>query len=348
MDKEINQLSLKEINLDEVDAKGFVNQNRLDDVKKLIREIKVIVEEMIDIKDRNPDLHPSLIGKINSYENWVKTSVIRLAEEVVGDNNDITRKKEQYLAQIENYHAKVFTLDGPNQIPILDHFSIIKSFDREPVINVVKEKQMLNNLLTDISKEKSKIGDYKNESEIILGELKKKVQDQTVSDYAIVFQKEVVKYRKDSIAWLISGIAITCIFIAGFICINAYDVFPTEAKFLNENNVELISGYNISNIIIKVILIAIFIFLISFSFKQYNINKHQQTLNLHRQNALNSYKLFTESIIGEDSNSRNALMVQVAKAIYEHTQSTGFLNDKGQTMNSGIVELTKIIGENKS
>ena len=41
-------------------------------------------------------------------------------------------------------------------------------------------------------------------------------------------------------------------------------------------------------------------------------------------------------------------MIQVAKAIYEHTQSTGYLNEKGSNVNSGIIELTKIIGKNSS
>ena len=97
----------------------------------------------------------------------------------------------------------------------------------------------------------------------------------------------------------------------------------------------------------KVLVIAVVIFLMSFSFKQYSINKHLQTLNTQRQKALNSYKLFTTSISKDDTNSHNALMIQVAKAIYE-PQSTGFLNEKGQQVNSGLVEITKLIGQNGS
>ena len=53
-----------------------------------------------------------------------------------------------------------------------------------------------------------------------------------------------------------------------------------------------------------------------------------------------------ESINKEDYESRNSLMLQLAKAIYEQT-STGYINDKNQGVNSGIIEITKMIGANK-
>ena len=91
---------------------------------------------------------------------------------------------------------------------------------------------------------------------------------------------------------------------------------------------------------------AVQIFVISFSFRQYSINKHLSTINKHRQNGLNSFKLFVESINKEDYESRNSLMLQLAKAIYKKT-TTGYINDKNQGVNSGIIEITKMIGANK-
>ena len=44
--------------------------------------------------------------------------------------------------------------------------------------------------------------------------------------------------------------------------------------------------------------------------------------------------------------TRNSLMLQLAKSIYEQT-ATGYIGDKGQNVNSGIVEITKMIGANK-
>lgn len=165
-----------------------------------------------------------------------------------------------------------------------------------------------------------------------------------MSDYAIVFKNEADKHDKLAEKWLQRGIYLSIFFVILIIAVATLKILPTE--YYTESGTFL--RYNFSNLITKAIAIAVIIFLMSFSFKQYSINKHLQTLNTHRQNALNSYQLFTKSIVGDDTNSRNALMIQVAKAIYEHSQSTGFLNEKGQSVNSGIVELTKIIGKNNT
>ena len=58
-------------------------------------------------------------------------------------------------------------------------------------------------------------------------------------------------------------------------------------------------------------------------------------------------KLFLESINKEDINTRNTLMLHLAKAIFEQT-NTGFISDKNDAINAGIIEITKMIGSTKS
>ena len=98
----------------------------------------------------------------------------------------------------------------------------------------------------------------------------------------------------------------------------------------------------IATIFTRVLAITIWLYLITFSFKQFSINKHLATINRHRSNALNSYKLFMNTISESDTNAHNTLMLTVAKAIYDQG-STGYLPGKSQE-NSSILELTKIIG----
>jgi hypothetical protein len=43
-------------------------------------------------------------------------------------------------------------------------------------------------------------------------------------------------------------------------------------------------------IIQKIAVLAVLIYLIRFSFKQFSINKHLYTINKHRENVLNSFK----------------------------------------------------------
>jgi hypothetical protein len=67
----------------------------------------------------------------------------------------------------------------------------------------------------------------------------------------------------------------------------------------------------------------------------------------YRQNGFNSYKLFIETVSKDDVETINNLMLQLAKAIYDQT-ITGYISDKNPNINSGIVEITKMISSNKT
>ena len=93
----------------------------------------------------------------------------------------------------------------------------------------------------------------------------------------------------------------------------------------------------------KLFIIALIVFSLSFSFRQFLINKHLFTLNRHRETTLNSFRLFIETIDKDDISIRNALMLEVAKSIYEQGK-TGYLSEKGkETTRPSIVELHKLI-----
>ena len=92
----------------------------------------------------------------------------------------------------------------------------------------------------------------------------------------------------------------------------------------------------------RVVLISFWIYGIGFSVKQFSINKHLFTLNKHRENALNSYKLFSGTIGSDDPQARSQLMLQVARAIYEHG-SSGYLVQRGDMKEPSIIELTRFL-----
>jgi hypothetical protein len=178
--------------------------------------------------------------------------------------------------------------------------------------------------------------------ETMYEEIKKIASFTSTSNYAKIFKDESDKYKKSSLWWILSGMFIFILFLVAVFVFNIFDKLPTE---------DIIDGsvvYRISNVILKVVIIALIVFFISFSIRQYSINSHLSAINKHRQNAFNSYKLFIETISPEDSVNRHNLMLQLAKAIYEQT-NTGYISDKGNnSVNGSIVEITKMIqGMNK-
>lgn len=343
--KEIKDI--RDLDFSTIKSSGFIDMNRLATALDQLKELSEILGEMININESRT-LPQQLASKIDKFNSDILHFTNQIEQSEKGTPDIIAKKKDQYLTNIKKYYDQCFRIghqDNPNKL--IEYYSIVKSFGQSNN-KLNKEIENLKNSYSDNIVESKKgleeLKRHSSESKTILNELKKKTSNQTVSDYAIVFEETAGKYKTLSENWFKSGIILSIIFVILVLIVSFCKILSTEILAENGDFIR----YNLSNLFTKILIVAVLIFLMSFSFKQYSINKHLQTLNTHRQNALNSYQLFTKSIVGEDENSQNALMIQVAKAIYENTQSTGFLNEKNQNVNSGIVELTKIIGKNST
>lgn len=340
---------LREIDIEKIKPSGFVAPHIVKNVKTELQEMKVVVDMLLNIKDKT-ELPAKVKTKITNFNSSIVGFVTEIERELNGTSNDITNRKEQLATQITKYYNQCFNSNQNNYLYLLETLAIANSFVKPELKNSNELKKLqkdyesklgeLSDSLITIKESELQLKKNKQQSETILDELKKKTSEQTVSDYAVVFGEQSDKHRDIAKQWLTVGICISSIFIILIVVSALTNFLPTEHIIQDK-----VTGYNISNIITKALIIALIIFVISFSFKQYSVNRHLQALNTQRQKALNSYKLFMASISKDDINSRNALMIQVAKAIYE-PQSTGFLNEKGQQVNSGLVEITKLISQN--
>lgn len=175
----------------------------------------------------------------------------------------------------------------------------------------------------DLEKEKSEIQQAKEFSQGILKEIggietevRVKVSKHILSNYANIFLGQADKHSHKPFqkSFRLGGAAEKWL-LAGIVCLAAFIIFLVLSAY----NFEIIQDnkINYSLLTAKISIIVVLIYLITFSFKQFSINKHLYTLNKHRENTLNSYKLFIETIDKDDSQIRNTLMLEVAKAIFD-------------------------------
>ena len=95
----------------------------------------------------------------------------------------------------------------------------------------------------------------------------------------------------------------------------------------------------------RLLIVSFLIYVVSFLIKQYSVQKHLQAVNKHRANTLNSYKLFIQSLENADSGTKQSLMVEIARAIYESGQ-TGYINSKDDSGGiPSILEITKMVNK---
>lgn len=283
-----------------------------------------------------PSLGGPLNGFIEEFINHINT--IESSNPSI-EVSKFLRNKTNAILAINTWAINLFNISSDNKF--LQTCNTIINLGKEQIdietSAIEKARLDLEVLINETKKNQNRVHD-------ILNELQEKASKTTVSKYAKVFESEAAEHKKNSKKWLMWGIISSIALALFIICSYAFNWFSVISEDENARNRIF---YSIPALVTKVIIISLGLYLISFCFKQYSVNKHLETTNKHRQNALNSYLLFTESIIGDDHNSRNNLMVQVAKAIYEHT-STGYLSSKQQeTNNSGIIEFTKFISDQK-
>lgn len=326
--------NFRDIQTRQIEAGSFVDKKQWEASINKLDSLKVFIDEMIRIIKINDNIPEYLKNNANSYATRFIGFIQRITEDIKGQPAEIANKKEQILRELDGWYKECIEKLNyrPEQLGFYETFNTLMNLDKN---NFVTEYTEINNL-------KNKILSDKNSIDTIFKELQKKTSSITMSDYAKIFGTESSLSNKASWIWLFVGIGLVILFLSLLLFTEWYDKFPTEDVLSDGITIK----YNITNLLIKLLIFAVQIFMISFSFKQYSISKHLSTINKHRQNGLDSFKLFVESISKEDTETRNSLMLQLAKAIYEQT-STGYISDKNQGVNSGIIEITKMIGANR-
>lgn len=344
--------NVREINLDDIKPSNFVDTNKWSAILEKLKEVKYYIDEELRIIENNPNVPSSLVDLVNKEANVLVQFLYEVEDKRL--NNDPIQAanfKRDLLINIENWCKKCVNIQTNTPNVFLTTFTVIIGFDNSLKLNLDKLENLedeIKNLMNDKVNESEEMlnATRANSSTIedILKELQKKTAEITVSDYANVFKIQAEKYNFESYIWLIIGVIISIIFVC-LIVFGVYKNIPTE-EIITSKGVELVK-YNFGNLLIKVLVFAIQIFLISFSFKQFSINKHLSTINKHRQNGFNSFKLFVDSVSKDDNATRNSLMLQLSKAVYEQS-TTGYISDKNSNINSSILEITKMISSNKT
>jgi len=339
------------IDLKNIRAIGF---ERKDDREYLERTIDGLgpVKSLLD-KAYQVSLTVELPTQLNAELNGYLKEFIDVINELEADQSNRSQEfyalKRNLLGKINDLALRWLEANPNNKFLFI--CNSVSIFRREKIeqeeISLSKLKDQFTTLLEEsklsVQTAAQQINEQKNRVEATLNEIQEKSANTVVSNYAQVFLNEAELNAGISKNWFRFAVALSLITLGLLICIIEYGLFNASEKIVTVDKVYYM--YDYSKLISKIFLISILIYLISYSFKKYSVYKHLQTLNRHRHNSLNSYGLFAQSVIGNDAPTRNNLMLQVAKAIYEHVP-TGFLSPKQEDLPAAsVVEITKILGE---
>lgn len=302
----IDELNSKLLGFDVESLRRSGKDYDFDDIYLVMKEYIETVRKIL--KD---ETYLSLFAesKINQFADRVKTMVNTLVK--IRDFNPASDNPKNVQNSLITSFGNEYENFKKDYIIPFKVYELEKDVNR---IGITEKKDELNGLIEQVK--------------ILKTELEEKAVEASVSNYAKVFEKEANKHNYASWIWL--GFAIA---LSGVTLCVIWAYFDYHPLYSNQ----------LSYIVTKITVLLLLFFLVTFLFKQFSVNRHLYTLNKHRENTLNSYKLFIEGLGESEMDVRNAIMMQVAKAIYEQGKS-GYINEKGSDMETpSVIELIRTL-----
>ncbi|BAX81979.1 hypothetical protein [Labilibaculum antarcticum] len=336
----VQELFSQVLKLDYSDIKPKLELTRKDEtfLRNSYLKVSLPLKQAININTQNLNVIPENLQRelLEICIDWLNRISLFSEKSLKGFKKT---NKEPTQEEVESYMIKFHNFS--NNLAQTKFFNLIltiKLYANEPELSSIKEiEDLINSKLPNLKESERDSNSIKS----LLNELQKQTKKHITSDYALIFQRVWEKHQTYSHYWLSAGIITAIVFILT-LSFGAFDSLKTE----NMSDSGVFINYNLGNIVARVLIIAIQVFFMSFSFKQYSVNKHLQNVNRHRANAFESYQLFDSILPKDDEIHRNELMLQLAKAIYEQG-STGYLSEKSSNFNLSLTEITKMLGTTK-
>ena len=183
----------------------------------------------------------------------------------------------------------------------------------------------------------SELAERQSEVDRLKLELENQLGKKSISSYEKIFEDQAKNHQKGAWAWLIVTSALT--FGFGYIFwLLLKDLGPTSDKLPEI----------LTNLFTKGFFLSLIYLLLNRSIKNYTAEKHLQTINRHRQNALATFEAFVEAA-GENRETRDAVLLAATDAIFDANQS-GYLSVKTSRSDSAnpIQQVVRAVIPDKS
>jgi len=323
---------------------------KLDQVQEKLTELSLLkASSLARTKELSPDINfsdlvPDFEQMLDLIKQLQSRNISRLSTKQL---NQI----ESALTHFENYVTKVkeFTLNQntPGDVcesiiqevkngydNILDPFIIPLAFTATQATDYSKIEREAKGYLSTMKEEADKlqkfITDSKQEAQKALNAVREQAAEAGVATTAQIFLQDSEKYGTLAGKWLKATIIVSSITL-----LVAIAVFILSYFYHPKTLIETIQ-YTVS----KLILLSTLSFGIFWCAKNYKSQKHNETLNKHRANALMTFRAFVEGT--DDIRVKDAVLLQASQAAFS-ARPTGF--DSQENEQSTISPIVEILGK---
>lgn len=314
---------LKMLNLDDVDLEAlkrsdpssefdFERVHRdLSTVHAMLREIPASPRERLLSLPRE---HVEIFSS-NLQEFYEKREAIK--DFGIDSGKDSRKAHANLLHEISDFCNRAKAALGPT----ITHLKAQQGGELENQVNATVAHAM-ENLNTEVNRAQAindKTETKETERQQEFADLKLEVQNQlakkSVSQYKQIFAEQAKKHQKMAWVWLGVTVALTIVF--GFI-------FRGLLQDLEPAGSDL--SLVLQNLLTKGFFLSLIYLLLHRCIKNYTAEKHLETVNRHRQNALDTFDAFVDAAEG-DRETRDAVLLAATNCIFDANQS-GYLSAK--------------------
>ena len=239
---------------------------------------------------------------------------------VAARNNLITRLEQEYDEHFMQVEPHV-------------NYLLVKQSDFGAI--EAKARATLNELDEYTSDKRAEQEEIHEEMLEVLRTVKAAAADVGVGQQSLVFEEEAKKNASAARRWLYSASALgglVLLYLAAIVFI-----WPPTAETTGEI-IREIGG--------RFVILTLFAFALGFTVRHYASSKHNQTVNLHRQNALRTFETFVSAT--HDDETKDAVLLEATRSIFA-AQPSGFLRSgKEADSPSTVIEVIRRINSASS
>ena len=312
---------LKRINLDEIDLErlkrsdlsgaGFsfepVHQD-LSTVHSMLREILASSHEWMPNFPRG-----TARDVVNQQLQQFYEKVQEIEDFEIGDDNP----KQTYDNRLQGISSFCDIAKGSLR-DIAGYLSSGKVSQRTTEVDdLVAKLKTENNRAEEINNETEKqLAEKQEEVDQLILKVQNQLAEKPISQYKTIFADQAKEHYKGARNWLKMAGGTTVLFFAAFVGLTIW--LGSEDSGLTGT---------LRNLFTKGFLLSPIYVWLNRSIKNYTAQKHLEVINIHRQNALETFDTFVAAA-GDNRETRDAVLLAATDAIFDANQ-TGYLSTKG-------------------
>jgi len=156
-----------------------------------------------------------------------------------------------------------------------------------------------------------------------------------VGQQSIVFAEQAKQDDETAAKWLMGAAAFGIVSVI-YVILTLFVFLPSAGT-----TSEIVRGF-----VSRLVVLSLLAYGLGFTVRQYSSAKHNQTVNLHRQNALRTFETFVRAT--DDQTTKDAVLLETTRSIFAG-QPTGFLRGgRDSESPNTIIEVIRRMGSGTS